>query len=482
MFPPFSTEDERRTTALSSFVVRRPSDTHRIIDLKRKECWPMVLRLRSQGVAAFVVIWFGQLISSFGSGLTSFGLGVYLYQATGSATLFALNSFFYVLPLGLVQLAAGALVDRWDRRRVLILSDAGQALLSLLIALLLAANQLAAWHIYLLSALSAVLRAFAGPAYEASVAVLVPKQHLSRAAGMGQINLAFANLVTPALAGFLVLTIGLAAVVWIDLGTFLVAIITLLAVKIPHPQSMSVGNQARSSLLHDMLDGWRYLQERPGLIGMNMLSYLHDFFVNAALVLTVPLVLAFAHADAVGGVLAAGGAGLLVGGALISMWGGPSRLIALYLIAIAFDGLALIVMGGSSNLLVVAIGRFLFFIGFAIYAGMLRALLQRTVPPAIQGRVFGTIGALAMLTEAPAYPVAGFLADWIFEPLMAGGGFVQRTLGSVIGSGPGRGIGLLYIVMGLCLLGVAAAGALSPAIRRLEEIVPDATADGILDS
>lgn len=437
----------------------------------------MVPRSVPPGLRAFALIWFGQLVSGLGSGLTGFGLGVYLYELTGSATQFALNSLFYVLPIGLVQFVAGALVDRWDRRRVLIIVDIGQAGVTLLIGVLLAANQLLVWQIYLLTIVSAVLRAFQGPAYEASVALLVPKQHLTRAAGMSQISAAISHLVTPVLAGLLVVVIGLFGIIWIDLCTFIIAIITLLIVRIPSPQQTITHEQAQHSLIQEILGGWRYLLERPGLLGMNVLSYIHDFLINIALVLTVPMVLSFADPGAVGLIVAAGGAGLLLGGTLMSIWRAPVQPMLLFLGAIAFDGVALIIMGSSTNILVIATGRFVFFIGFAVYAGILRSTLQRKIVPAIQGRVFGAIGALAMLTEAPAYPVGGFLADRLFEPLLNGQSMPGSFLGALIGTGPGRGMGLLHSIAGICLFGVALSGALQPRIRRLETEIPDVAAD-----
>ncbi|HET9220881.1 MAG TPA: MFS transporter, partial [Roseiflexaceae bacterium] len=257
-------------------------------------------RTEPRGLLTFIIIWFGQLVSELGSGLTGFGLGVYLYQETGSAAQFALNSFFYVLPVGLMAVFSGALADRWSRRHMLILADTGQALATLAIALLLFADRLAVWHIYALTIVSAIMHSFQGPAYEASIATLVPKQHLGRAASLAEIKRAVSGLIAPALAGFLVVAIGLGGVLLIDLATFLVALVTLLVVRIPDPAVTGEETRARRSLWHDVRFGWRYLRERPGLLGLLSVSFVHDFFANAALVLVVPMVLSFAGADAAG--------------------------------------------------------------------------------------------------------------------------------------------------------------------------------------
>jgi MFS family permease len=426
------------------------------------------------GLLTFSIIWFGQLVSDLGSGLTGFGLGVYLYRETGSAMQFALNSFFYVVPVGLMAVFSGALADRWNRRHLLILADTGQALATLAIALLLFAGRLAVWHIYTLTIISAIMHSFQGPAYEASVASLVPKQHLARAASMAEIKRAVSGLVTPALAGFLVVVIGIEGVLLIDLATFLVAILTLSIARIPNPTPASAETKTRRSLWHDMIFGWRYLRERPGLLGLLSVSFVHDFFANAALVLIVPLVLSFASADEAGIVIAAGSAGLLLGSLLTMIWGGAKRRVDLYLASAAFNGVALIVAGCAPMVVVIAAGRLLFSLGFSVGAAALRPTLQLKVAPAVQGRVFGMIGALAMLTEAPAYPLGGFLADQVFAPLMAEGTALAERLGPVIGHGANRGIGLLMIGLGVCLILTALIGSSFPRVRRLEDELPDA--------
>ena len=157
---------------------------------------------------------------------------------------------------------------------------------------------------------------------------------------------------------------------------------------------------------------------------------------------------------------------------MVSARGQLKHPIPVYLAAIAWNGLALMLMGWSSNVFTTALGRLLLFVGFAFYVGSLRPILQRKVAPDVQGRVFGAIGALAMLTEAPSYPIGGFLADRVFEPLLASGDRVG-VLGTLIGTGPGRGMGMLYIFAGLCILGTALAGSLYPHIRQLENTLPD---------
>src|SRR5215213_5137860 len=181
----------------------------------------------------FIIVWFGQLVSLVGTGLTSFGLGVWVFQRTGSATEYALISVFAVLPGILLSPVAGVIVDRHDRRKIMILSDSVAALSTLVIALLYVSGTLAVWHIYISAMVSSASSAFQFPAYSASTSLLVPKQHLGRASGMMRSASAISLIISPALAGVLVVQIGLQGIIAIDFSTFLVAMLALAVVRFP---------------------------------------------------------------------------------------------------------------------------------------------------------------------------------------------------------------------------------------------------------
>lgn len=201
---------------------------------------------------AFKTLWIGQFISGLGSSLSAFAFGVWIFQTTGSATQFAISTFTYVLPFALLAPIAGALVDRWDRRWTMIGADCGQALITLVIAGLLLADRLAVWHIYGAIAFSAIFGSFHGPAYGASISLIVPPAQLARVAGLGRLNQALNRLVAPALAGILVILIGLKGVVLLDLATFLFAIFTYWVVSIPRPPRSAEATQAKGKLWREM--------------------------------------------------------------------------------------------------------------------------------------------------------------------------------------------------------------------------------------
>ena len=163
-----------------------------------------------------MIVWLGQFISSFGSGLTSFGLGVWIYLKTGSTSLFAINLLAFTLPSILFSPFLGALVDRWDRRKIMILNDCGSAITTLLILILLLTGKLQVWHIYISSFLNAGFGTFQWMAYSASTTMLVPKKHLGRAAGMIQIGDSLSMLFSPVLAGALFVSWGMQGIILID--------------------------------------------------------------------------------------------------------------------------------------------------------------------------------------------------------------------------------------------------------------------------
>ena len=239
----------------------------------------------------FSVIWFGQLISTLGSGLTGFALGVWVYEKTGSVTLFALNMLAFTLPSLLVSPLAGALVDRWDRRWVMILSDSAAVVTTLVVLILVLGDHLQIWHVYVVTAIGSALNSFQWPAYSAATTMLVPKEQLGRAGGMVQIGEAISQLISPAVAGALFVTTGLRGVALIDFATFLFAVTTLFLVRIPQPEVSKEGQAGKGSLSREIAFGWKYIAARPGLLGLMLVFAAFNFLIGLVDPLIAPMVL-----------------------------------------------------------------------------------------------------------------------------------------------------------------------------------------------
>lgn len=431
-----------------------------------------------RGMTTFAVIWAGQVISSLGSYLTGFALGVWIYQQTGSATLFALISLATTVPGILLSPFAGALVDRWDRRWAMIVSDGGAAVATLALALLIWSGHLALWHIYVLMTIISGFSALSWPAFTAAITMMVPSRHLGRASGMTTMGDAGAQILSPLIAGALVVSLGRQGVVLIDFVSYLFAIAALLVIRIPRPPATTEKTAAESSLWSEARLGWSFIRERPGLLSLLLLLAVTNVGTGLVQVLLAPMVLSFASADVLGRVLTVAGFGVLAGGLTMSVWGGPKRRVAGILGFLLLQGLILPVGGLRQSVLLISAGAVVYMFALPMLNGASQALWQSKVAPDLQGRVFAVRRMVAWSTLPLAYIIAGPLADKVFEPLMAAGGPLAGSIGQLIGTGKGRGIALMFIVIGTLIVLTVAAASRLPRLMRLEDELPDVLPEG----
>lgn len=434
-----------------------------------------------KGMRTFLLIWVGQFISIIGSGLTGFGLSVWIYEQTGQATPLALNALFFNLPRVLLSPIAGSIADRFNRRRILILADSGAAVVTLGVASLLFSGNLQVWHIYLSTALSSVFSTFQDPAYRASITMLVPKKDLARAGGIQQIGFAIQSILTPAIAGVFYVSIGLRGIILIDFLSYFFAVGALLLVFIPQPKLTTVDEDEgeSGSMWRDAVFGWKYLRQRSGLFGLLWYYAIVNFFLSLSGVLSAPLVLSYGSPTEMGVVQMAGGGAMLVGGLLIGAWGGPQRKrIWGVIAAIAASGFGFFMAGLRPSTPLIASAEFVILFFIPISAALSQAVWQIKVPPDIQGRVFAIRGMIAHSIMPISNLIAGPLADQVFEPLMSNNGALSDTfIAGIIGSGTGRGIALIFIVSALFLWTSSMYAFVNPRIRNLEEEIPDAIPD-----
>jgi DHA3 family macrolide efflux protein-like MFS transporter len=431
-----------------------------------------------RSMQTFLIIWFGQLISIVGSGLTGFGLSVWMYEQTGQATPIALNALFFNLPRVILSPIAGSVADRYNRRLILILADTGAALTTLGVAIILFTGNLQVWHIYLSTAISSAFSAFQDPAYRASITMLVPKKDLARAGGIQQIGFALQSILTPLIASVLYLSIGLQGVILIDFATYFFAIGALVLVHIPQPKltTKTTEEGEKESMLRDAIFGWKYLRERPGLIGLLLYYAVVNFFLSLSGVLIIPLVLSYGTATDIGVIQMTGGAAMLIGGLVIGTWGGPKRhFIWGVIAAIALSGFGYFIAGLRPVTLLIGSAQFVILFFIPISAALSQAVWQMKVAPDIQGRVFAIRSMIAYLIIPLANLVAGPMADNVFEPLMQEGGRLSSTfIAEVVGIGAGRGIALIFIISAFSLWLSSMYAFSNPRIRNLEDEIPDA--------
>ena len=427
----------------------------------------------SRNLKMFFVLSFGELVSLIGSSLSGFALGVWVYTKTGSVTEFALISFCTSLPGVLLSPLAGTLVDRMDRRWAMLISDSMAGICTLILAILFFTNRLEVWHIYILTAISSSVGSLQWPAFSSSTTLMVPPEHLGRVNGVIQGGFAIAQIIAPALAGFLVVSIGVPGVLLIDFTTFLISIVVLLIVRIPRPALSAEAKAHQGSVFGEALYGLQYLVSRPALIGLLIFLAVSYFLLGTVGVLVTPLVLSFTTPSVLGILFMIGGSGMLIGSLLMGIWGGPAKRIYGVLGFMFIYSFFIMLAGLQPSVILLGIASFCFYLCQPIVDGCTQTLFQSKVEPGVQGRVFAISGLIAGVAGPLSAVIAGPLADYVFEPLLAvGGPFSGTIVGQIIGVGKGRGIAFLFITFGLLTMLTAVIGYMIPRIRHIDTDLP----------
>lgn len=433
---------------------------------------------RSRGYRSFLLLWTSQVISILGSGMSSFALGVWVLQEIGSITEYTVLVTLAAVPGVVLSPLAGVWVDRFERRTMLIVSDATAAAGTVLLLVLYLAGRLEVWHLYPLAVVVSAAGAIQFPALAASVSLLVPKEQLGRANGLLNFARAGGQILSPLMAGFLLEAIELSGILSLDLATFLISILILWGlVRIPRPKASGADSARGSSFRDQVLFGWRYLRKRPALFQLLGFFALLNLLLPFCLVLTTPLVLTIGSPDDLGVVLAIASSGTVVGSVVMGAWGGPARKIYGIFGFAPLMAAGLVIAGWRPWLPGITVGMFLVLFTAPIVNALSQAIWQRKVEPDIQGRVFATRRAIAQGTTPIALLAAGPLADHLFEPAMGPDGALASSAGLLLGTGPGRGIGLMFVVLGVLFGLVGLAGFAVPTLRNLEDDLPDALDD-----
>jgi MFS family permease len=424
----------------------------------------------------FTIVWIGQVISLLGSGMTWFALTIWAWQLTGQATALALVAFFSVGPTVLLSPIAGALVDRWNRKLVMMLSDLAAGLMSVAILLLYSTGHLQIWHLYVTGAFAGAFQAFQFPAYSAAVTTMLPKEQYGRANGMLSLADSASTIFAPLAGGILLAFIGVPGILLIDIVTFVVAIGALLLVYVPQPKATEAGREGQGSLWKESLYGFRYILARPSLLGLQLVFMATNFTSSIASTVFAPMILARTGDNSlvlstVESMLGIGG---VVGALLLSVWGGPKRRVHGVLFGFTLEGLlGPLVMGLSSGPVGWAIGSFFSFFFVPIINGSNQAIWQAKVAPDVQGRVFATRRLIAQISWPIATLLAGPMADYWLEPAMAAGGSLSSIFGGLVGTGAGSGMSLMFVVTGILGVFLGLVGYAIPVIRNAEDILPD---------
>jgi predicted MFS family arabinose efflux permease len=417
----------------------------------------------SRGWGRFAAIWAPQTLALTARGLTTFALGVWVYERTHSATLFALLRVIAILPAIVAAPLIGWVVDRLGARRALLIADGAAVLIVVALEVAFLKGAASPALLYVILMVGGAVTCLAWPAYTALVTLLAPPAELARAAALMQMGFAGQQVVAPAVAGLLFGMIGIGGLMAIDLSLSVVAVASLLVLRVRTPAI----HDAR--WWQDIREAWRLIGDR-GLFrvaGYILVTYLPGGFVVA---LSTPLVLSIAGPEALGLVLTAMGTGMVVGGLVASglakAEGGIRRLLR-YDVLLAVSMLAAAVATTPAR---VAVIGFVFLFGLAGIMAEEQAVWQVRVPAAAQGRVFALRRAITWASLPVSYTVAGPLADSVFTPALSAGGALVASLGPWFGTGPGRGIALLLMCAGAVKAAVVLAGATDLKLKRLNAL------------
>ncbi|MBR3015988.1 MAG: MFS transporter [Clostridia bacterium] len=398
----------------------------------------------------FIILWAGELISSIGGGLTSFGLGVYIFQQTGSAASMALVTLLGFLPTLLLSVPAGVLADRYDRRLLMMIGDGCSALgiIFILICMLNGGASLSQICIGVL--VSAVFSALLEPAFRATITDLLTKEEFSRASGLVSLAGSARYLLSPILAGFLLTVSDVKLLLVIDICTFFLTVISAAVVR------KSIGKKAaetKEGFLSSIREGWRILRAKKGILLLVLVSSAITLFMGMFQILAEPMVLSFSDAQTLGVAETICASGMLVSGLILGMRGIKKRFVGVLSVSLMLAGVMMIGFGLFENVYPICVFGFLFFAALPLANNSLDYLTRTNIPDAVQGRVWGLIGFLSQMGYVIAYAVSGVAAD---------------ALGKWTGLGVGRGSAIVIQAAGGLMAVIAVSMLTIKSIRSLE--------------
>ncbi len=433
------------------------------------------------GMQGFTIVWLGQIVSVLASSMTGFGMTLWMYKQTESATAMAFMQVAFITPFLVISPIAGAMVDRYNRKVMMMLSDLGAVLSTVAILILYISGLLEFWHLYVAAVINGLGNTFQWPAYSAAISTMVPKEQYSRANGMMSLVGSGPQVLAPVLAGaLLALTLqgpfdSFALIMLIDVITFVFAIGALLIVHVPQPQQTLEGQKAGGGLLKEGLWGFKYIFERPSLLGLQLIFFMGNLFSGIGFAVFAPMILARTGQDSLifGSVQTAGAIGGIAGGILMSTWSGFKRRVDGVLLGWIISGISFSFLGVGRDLYIWIPAMVFFSIIVALINTSNQTIWQAKVAPDLQGRVFSARRLIAWFTQPIAPVIGGTLADYVMEPAMRSASTLADIFGPIVGTGPGAGMGLLLFFAGIGGSLVGLAGYFVPAIRNADTILPD---------
>lgn len=415
----------------------------------------------------FLILWSGEFISAIGSGLSTFGIGVYIYKLTGSATAMSMVTLLGLLPPLLLSPLAGVLADRYDRRLLMILGDFLSVFGLIYIFICLKLGNIELWQIYIGISISSIFSSLMQPAFRATITDLLSKEEFTKASGLVQVTDSAKYLISPVIAGFIMASSDLSVILLLDISTFFITVLTTLVVRKnckPHKYTSD-----KKEFLKDFKVGFSVLKSKKGLISLTITVTIMCLFMGVIQVLSGPMVLSFSSEATYGTLETVIASGMLVSSVLIGVIKIKKNYTRIMAIGLFISGLTMIGMGAQENTLFIGIFGFFFFASLPFANSTLDYLIRTNVDNSVQGRVWSLISIFSQLGYVVSYSLSGVLADYVANPLLQTNKFMHESIGSIIGVGPGRGEALIIIISGIILAITAISIALNKSIKSLEK-------------
>lgn len=394
----------------------------------------------------FLLLWSGELISSIGSGLTTFGLAVYVFDLTGKASAVALITLLAFLPGLILSPVAGVLADRYDRRLLMILGDSLSAVGPAFILFCMLNGEAEVWQICVGVILSSLFSSLLDPAYKATVTDLLTEEQYTKASGLVQAAGSAKYLISPIIAGFLLTVSDIKLLLVIDLCTFFVTVISTLAVR---SGLTSKKYEQGKSFISEFKDGWDAVTENCGVFVLVFMTSVITFFLGFIQTLSVPMILAFSDSVTLGTVETISASGMLVTSVIIGIFSIKRGYVKMLSVSLFFAGIFMAVFGLRENIVLICVSGFLFFAMLPFANTSLDFLIRTNIENSVQGRAWGLIGVISQIGYVAAYAISGVFADYVFTPLLLDGGVFADSIGKIIGMGSGRGTGFLIFIAGV---------------------------------
>jgi MFS family permease len=418
------------------------------------------------GTSALYLFLITQALSMIGSRMTAIGLGLWLFTTTGNTTPLLLTAFFTELPGVLLGSLAGALVDRGQRKWILLLADAGLALCSLLLLASIWAGWFSVGLLYGMALVQGMLTILQSPAKEASLALMIPAASRDRINGVQQMLFPFAGVVAPALAGLVYATGGIGAIFVADLASFVVAASAIFVIEVPQPERNADAVQA-TNLLEELQAGFRFIGTEVGLLSLLLFGMLTNYLYNGSLELTVPYVVTITGSEVTTGlVFMASSLGAMVGGAIIAARSTVQRRVQWMMVGGLLTATMYLLYGLVQSPWLLAAALFVLLIPLPMGGALMTSLLQSRVPATLQGRVFALFSQLAFVGSTLSFLTIGPLVDRVLEPSV--GHNRWQWVAPLVGAQAGAGMRLLMVATGLVLAISTLAVWSIPAVRKLD--------------